>query len=291
MTAAGEAVSLEPSAEVPRTVRGGAALWFGLAIVGVAMVAALGADLLATHDPYAQNIFRRNAPPSADHWFGLDVLGRDIYSRLLAGTRLSLSIAVAATLLAFTLGAGLGLFAVTIGGVAEWLVFGAIDLVRAMPGLLLALTLMVALGVGTSSVILALGISFSPFFAYVARATWRREMAAGYVAAARVLGASEWRILGRHVLPNIGGALITQAAIVLPRAITLESVLSFFGLGVSPDMPTWGRLIAAATRYVEAAPHAVAIPVAALALVTVGLSLLGDRLRLRYDPMRRGQPS
>jgi len=106
------------------------------------------------------------------------------------------------------------------------------------------------------------------------------------VAAARVMGAAPLATLVRHILPNIAGSLVTQAAIIMPRAITTESVLSFFGLGVAPDTPSWGRMISGATRFAEAAPHAVLAPVLALSLATLGFALAGDRLRLALDPLR-----
>jgi ABC-type dipeptide/oligopeptide/nickel transport system permease subunit len=173
-----------------------------------------------------------------------------------------------------------------VGRWPSFLVFGAFDMVRAMPSILLALTLMVALGIGIWPLILALGVAYAPHMALVARAAWRRESSAGYVAAAKVMGAPPLATIWRHVLPNIGGALVTQAAIIMPRAITTESVLSFFGLGVSPETPSWGRMISGAARFAESAPHAVLAPVLALCVVTLGFALLGDRLRLALDPLR-----
>jgi len=139
-------------------------------------------------------------------------------------------------------------------------------------------------------VIIALGISFAPVFARVVRATYQREAAMAYLAAARTFGAGPVRAAFRHILPNIAGALITQLAIIAPRCIVAESVLSFLGLGVSPETPTWGRMIATGMMGIEEAPHAVLAPVLALSLLTLGLSLLGDTLRLAWDPMRRGTP-
>lgn len=258
----------------------------GAAILGLALLFALFGPGLVPHDPLVQELAARNAPPDALHWLGRDHLGRDILARLAAGTRISLAVALGATLLALLLGAGLGLVAEALGRWPSFLVFGAFDMVRAMPSILLALTLMVALGIGIWPLILALGVAYAPHMALVARAAWRRESSAGYVAAARVMGAPPLATIWRHVLPNIAGALVTQAAIIMPRAITTESVLSFFGLGVSPETPSWGRMISGAARFAEAAPHAVLAPVLALCVVTLGFALLGDRLRLALDPLR-----
>jgi peptide/nickel transport system permease protein len=266
--------------------RGSAGFTLGITILAVALVVAVLGPSLLPHDPLAQSLSVRNAPPDATHWLGRDHLGRDIAARLAAGTRISLLVALGATLLSVVLGAGLGLVAEASGRWASFAVFGAFDMVRALPSILLAMTLMVALGTGMAPLVLALGIAFAPHMAMVARAAWRRETASGYVAAARVMGAPRLATLGRHILPNVAGALVTQAAIVVPRAITTESVLSFFGLGVAPETPSWGRMIAGAARFAEAAPHAVLAPVAALCLVTLGFALLGNRLRLALDPLR-----
>lgn len=263
--------------------------WLAYALVAVAVGVALFGPLLLTQDPLAQDLLARNQPPSAAHWLGTDSFGRDMLARMVAGTRLTLMVAFLATLLALAGGAGLGLVGCVIGGRVQSLVFAAFDIVRTMPAILLSLALMVALGIGTRSVILAVGVAFMPLFAYVARAVYEREMAAGYVTAARVIGAGPWAIAARHVLPNIAGALLTQVAIVLPRAVTTESVLSFFGLGAAPEVPTWGRIIASAVEFAEQAPTALLIPVLALALLTLSLAVTGDQLRRHTDPLRMAQ--
>jgi len=261
-------------------------LALGLMILGLALLFAMLGPSVVPHDPLTQDLAARNVPPDAVHLLGRDHLGRDVLARLAAGTRISLAVALGATLLALLLGAGLGLATEALGRWPSFLLFGTFDMVRAMPSILLALTLMVALGVGIWPLIIALGVAYAPHLALVARAVWRREDASGYVAAARVMGAAPLATLWRHVLPNIAGALVTQAAIIMPRAITTESVLSFFGLGVSPETPSWGRMISGASRFAESAPHAVLAPVLALCVVTLGFALVGDRLRLALDPLR-----
>lgn len=250
-----------------------------------ALVAALLGPALLAADPLVQNLAARNQWPSAAYLLGTDSLGRDILARLIAGARVTLGVATVATLVAATLGAGGALLALALGRVAEEIVFGIVDMIRAMPSILLALVLMIALGIGTTALIAALGLAYAPFFARVARAAYRREHGMGYVEAAWTMGVGRTAILRRHILPNVAGALITQAAIVFPRAITSESVLSFFGLGAEPSMPTWGRMIADAIPYVERAPLALAFPVAALTLTTLATILLGDWLRRAIDPL------
>jgi len=244
--------------------------------------------VVAGGDPLAQELAARNAPPSAAAWLGRDSLGRDVAARLIAGGRITLLVAAASALLALVAGAGLGLAALAAGPWVSGPVFAVFDLVRAMPSVLLALSLLVALGAGVGPVVLALGLSFAPTMALVARAAWLREREAGYVEAAVASGGTPGGILWRHVAPNVAGVLVTQAAIVLPRCVTSESVLSFLGLGVPPEVPTWGRMIAAALPFVERAPHALAAPAVALAALTLLLALSGDRLRRRLDPYRAG---
>lgn len=266
------------------------ARWPWLVLVLIAAVALVG-PWFVSHDPYAQNLLARNQPPSATYWLGTDNFGRDLLSRVVTGTRLTLLVALSAGLLALVGGAGLGIAACALGRSARSIVFAVFDIIRTLPAILLALALMVAMGVGTLSVILAVGIAFMPQFGYVARAVYEREMASGYVLAARTLGIAPATIVWRHVMPNAAGALLTQLAIIVPRTIVTESVLSFFGLGVSPDEPTWGRIIATAVPYAERAPSALLFPVLALALTSLALSLAGNQLRRRHDPWHRPAPA
>jgi ABC-type dipeptide/oligopeptide/nickel transport system permease subunit len=256
-------------------------------ILGIALMIALLAPLLPIQDPYYQSLLARNLAPTSQHWLGTDSFGRDILARLVAGTRLTLIVAVAATSIAFLGGVGLGIIGCVAGGVSRGVIYAGFDIIRTMPPILLSLALMVALGVGTGSVILAVGTAYMPLFAYVTRAIHERESAAGYVTAARVIGVSATSIAWRHVLPNAIGTLLTQIAIVMPRAITTESVLSFFGMGVAPDVPTWGRIIATAVSFAEEAPFSLLFPVLALALTTLSLSLVGNRLRDSLDPLNK----
>jgi peptide/nickel transport system permease protein len=265
---------------------------FGLgAVVSICLVAliavlAVAAPAIAPYDPLEQDLLALNQGPSARHWLGTDHIGRDVISRLIVGGQTTLAVGTGGMLAAFAIGAGIGLIALSLGRFSEAVVFTAIDLIRAMPGILLALLLIVALGGGIAPVTIALGISFAPSFAYVARVAFKREMAQDYVRAAQLFGGTRLHLLTRHVVPNLTGVLVTQAAIILPRCIVTESVLSFLGLGSSPGTPTWGRMIAESSRYIERAPHAILAPVIALVLLTVSLSILGSHVRRRLDPLR-----
>ena len=270
---------------VPRR-RWPAGLVLADAVVTLAILAGLAAPWLTATSPLDQDLLAINRGPSVDFPLGTDHLGRDVFARLLHGARATLAISAAGTAIAFAIGAGLGLLALAFGRWPAMVLFSAIDLVRALPGTLLALLLIVGLGSGPGPLVLALGISFTPLVAYVTRATYLREAARDYVQAATSFSGGRLHILGRHILPNIAGPLVTQAAIILPRCIVTESVLSFLGIGSSPDAPTWGRMIADASRLVERAPHAILAPLVALVLLTLSLSVIGNHLRRRLDPVR-----
>jgi len=257
-------------------------------VVTLALLLAVLGPVLVQQDPLAQDLLALNEPPSGAHPLGTDHLGRDVLARLASGARLTLLVGVGGATLAFLLGAGLGLLALALGGAARAAAFAAFDLLRALPGILLAMLLVAALAPGPASIMLALGLSYAPMVAEVARAAHARESASDYVAAARAFGLSRLAVLMRHVLPNLVGALLTLAAIILPRCIVTESVLSFLGLGGTPELPSWGRMIADAGNFAEEAPHAVLAPVLALSLFTLALSVLGERARAAADPLRGG---
>lgn len=281
-TGAREAVRRGPS---PRTA-------IAALVLTLIVALALAAPLVAPLDPLDQDLLALNQPPGPVHWLGTDHMGRDIFSRLAMGARTTLEVGFGGALVAFVLGGGLGLVALSFGRWAEMAMFAAIDLVRALPDVLLALLLIVALGAGAGPVVIALGIAFAPFFAYVARATFHREQVKDYVAAARLFGGGRLHVLRLHLAPNLAGGLVTQAAILLPRCVVTESVLSFLGLGSSPDQPTWGRMVADASHYIETSPHAILAPVIAIILLTLSLSILGEAVRRALDPLREsvGEP-
>lgn len=247
---------------------------------------ALLGPALAPFDPLAQDLRALNLPPGGLHLLGTDHLGRDILARLLAGAGATLLVAGSGTALALLAGAIAGLALAAAGRWAETLGFAAIDTLRGLPPLLLGLVALAALGAGLAPLVLALGLSFAPLFAHVARTAWQREVATDYILAAVVAGAGPWRRLWRHILPNAAGPIVTLGAVVLPRCIVTESVLSFLGLGTAPDAPTWGRMAADAARTAEQAPHALLAPVLAIAIATAAATLAGNALRRRADPMR-----
>lgn len=264
------------------------ALAWGIFVV--TMIIAVAGPWLATHDPMMFSA-DMNEPPGNGHLLGTDDGGRDVFSRLVVGTRLSLIYGASAALVALVLGAATALLAMPFGKLVEYPLFAMVDLVRALPGILFALAFIVAFEPGAFSVVMALGVSFAPNFAIITRATYQQQMAQAYTQAAKVLGARPARIALVHVLPNIGGALITQFAIILPRCIVSESVLSFLGLGASSEQPSWGRMIAAATPNMEEAPHALLAPILFLSAVTFALAVIGNAQRQRLTPAQRRIPA
>lgn len=266
-------------------------LWLAVVLILVALlVAAIGPELLGI-DPLAQNLRQRNLPPMGRYWLGTDHLGRDILARLVTGLRMSLVVAGLALAVAAGVGVFLGLVASAAGGAAKSAFFAFVDLLRAMPGVLLALVLVAALGSGIGPVALAVGLTFAPVFALVAREAYERETGLPYIAAVKALGAKPLRIAFGHLLPNILGPIITQAAIIFPRCIVTESVMSFLGLGAAPDSATWGRMIAQASRYFEANLTAVMAPTLALAILTLAISLVGSAIRAHFERREVGLAS
>jgi ABC-type dipeptide/oligopeptide/nickel transport system permease subunit len=269
----------------------GARNWRLLLAIGmltIAVAIALAGPGAFDLDPATQLLRLRNQGPSQAHLLGVDHLGRDVLARLVAGLGMSLAVASMALIVAVAAGVLPALLAMTLGGPADVLLFWIVDLLRAMPGVLLALVLAAVLGSGVVALSFAVGLTFAPTFALVTRATWRHERAMPYVHALQALGADPLRITFRHLLPNIAGPLVTQAAIILPRCIVTESVMSFLGLGATPDMVTWGRMIAQASRFFEVNPVAVMAPTVAVGALTLSLTVIGNAMRRRLDPVRSG---
>lgn len=268
--------------------------WPGKVVVGASVLAvvvglAIGAELLAPHPVTQMDPQWRLAAPSLRHPLGTDFFGRDVLSRVLVGYRTSLVIAFLAVGLAATVGSAVGVAAGYSGGRADALLMRSMDVLFAFPVFLLAVTIVVILGVGTATAVLAIGIVYVPVFARIARGPTLVVNAQQYVEAARSLGASSWHIVQRHVLPNIATPVLVQASTNLATAILFESTLSFLGLGVQPPYPSLGMMVSEGRPYVELSPWPVVFPGLAIALVVLGFNLLGDGLQELLDPRLRTQ--
>ncbi len=287
-TNAGSAVTV--SGTVTRRAGPPLLFWLGLGI-GITVVAcAMLAPWIAPYPPLRQNLDARLVPPGGAHLLGTDELGRDVLSRLIYGSRISLAMAFGAMGLALPLGALIGLTGGFAGGWVDVVLGRVVDVLLAFPTTLLALVLIAALGPSPSSVVLALGLAFLPSFARIARGAVLRERNRDYVQAARVIGQSPRGIVWRHVRPNVTSDLAVQVSVALPSAMLAEAGLSFLGLGVSPADPSWGRMLSNAASVIYTAPHVALAPLIPLVAAVLGFFLLADGARSWLDPQaRRGR--
>ncbi len=260
---------------------------FGAAVLLVAVIAALAAPLVAPHDPLRQNLGDALARPGRAHWLGTDNVGRDVLSRVIWGTRVSLVAGFISVAIAALVGGLLGVVAGYLGGRVDGLVMRAMDAVLSFPPLVLALALGAVLGAGLTGVLIALGVVYTPTFARLMRGQVLAVKARDYVDAARALGASGWRIACRLVLPNAATPIVVQASLSVAFAILAEASLSFLGLGIQPPAASCGSMINAGRGYLQQAPWIVFGPGAALFVTVVGLNFVGDAVRDALDPRAR----
>ncbi len=266
-----------------RFARNRLALLGALIVVGMLLLALL-APYLALHDPNQMSIADRLAPLSSDHPFGTDQFGRDIYSRVIYGSRVSLAVGILAVSLGVVVGVPLGAIGGYFGRALDNAIMRVMDAIMAFPGLLLALALVVAFGPSVPSLSLALGVRYMPTFARLVRASVLEEREKEYVDAARVQGESSLRVLCHQILPNCLSPLIVQITLDLAHAIIAESSLSFLGLGVPPPTSTWGSMLDDARTYMVIHPFGALFPGLAISLAVLGFNFLGDGLRDVLDP-------
>jgi peptide/nickel transport system permease protein len=256
----------------------------GTFIVLLTVAAALIGPFLSPFDPAAQELARRLEPPSLQHPFGLDELGRDILARILAGARISLLVGLAVVSVSSVAGMTLGSIAGYFGGKVDDVISRVIDVLMAFPGILLAIALVAVLGPSLTNVVLALSIIGWVGYARLVRGQALRARELEFVQAARALGAGSARIVLRHVLPTALPAVVVQATLGMAGAIIAEAALSFLGLGVQPPTPSWGTMLDAGRSHLLDAPHLTVFPGLSIALLVLGFNFLGDGLRDRVDP-------
>src|SRR5256886_1789283 len=290
------AVIRQPSAAPPVSARrwrmlrraAGARLApFGVAVMRAALAVAILAPVLSPYDPLKQDLGNTLAQPGRAHLLGTDNVGRDVFSRMIWGTRISLRAGFGSVAIAVVAGGLLGLLAGYAGGRADGLVMRLMDAVLSFPPLVLALALGAVLGAGLGGVVIALGVVYTPTFARLMRGQVLTITSREYVEAARALGAPGWRIACRHVFPNATGPIVIQASLSVAFAILAEASLSFLGLGVQPPEASWGSMINAGRGYLQQAPWIVFGPGAALFITVVGLNFVGDAVRDALDPRLR----
>lgn len=262
--------------------------YIGMVIAAVVVLAAVFAPLIATNDITGGDLALRFQPPSAEHWFGTDGLGRDVFSRMLFGARISLQVGVIVVLVSGVIGTIIGAVAGFYGGWVDKILSGYVfNVFLAFPGLLLAIALVAFLGAGLWKLILALCLIGWVGYARVMRGQVLKVREYDFVVAARALGAGDLRILTTHILPNAIQPLIVQASLGMAGAVLSEASLSFLGLGIPPPAPSWGTMIEEARNYFTMHPHVLFFPGAAIALTVLAFNFIGDGLRAYLDPKQR----
>ena len=259
----------------------------GLCLVVLIVAAALAADWIAPFDPNAINVLNRLQPPSAEHWLGTDQLGRDVFSRVLMGSRIALQVALVTISLALGIGLVLGLLA---GYGPRWLdqflVLG-FDTVRSFPTIMFALALVTVLGPSLNTVIIVIVVTTIPVYGRIARTQTQGIRNNEYITAERAMGAGMLRVLGVHILPNIIGPLLIIASMDIPVVVTIEAGLSFLGVGVRPPTPSWGSILNDGYSFIRQTPWLVISGGIPLVLTTLGFTFLGESLRDIFDPKLR----
>jgi peptide/nickel transport system permease protein len=259
----------------------------GLLLTVTLLLIALLAPLVAPKDPNVQDTARRLEPPSREHILGLDDLGRDVFSRIVYGARVSLRVGFSVVLIASIIGVTLGAIAGYFGGIADVLIMRLCDILLAFPGILLAIALVAVLGPSLNNVILALATIGWVGYARLVRGQVLKVREMEYVTAAKALGARSPRVIALHVLPNVINPVIVMATLGLAGSILAEAALSFLGLGVQPPTPSWGAMLTAGRRYLGLANHLAIYPGIAIMLAVMGLNFLGDGLIDALDPKYR----
>ncbi|WNS76688.1 ABC transporter permease [Bacillus sp. DTU_2020_1000418_1_SI_GHA_SEK_038] len=245
---------------------------------------AIFAPLLAPYDPAEMALSKKLQAPSSEHWLGTDDKGRDILSRILFGARISLTIGILSTALGAFAGILLGVVSGYYGRWIDSFIMRICDILLAFPGILLALAIISVLGASTTNVIIAVAFFAVPTFARIVRGSTLSVKKLEYIDAIRAMGSSDFRIIFKHILPNILSPIIVQATLYIASAIITASSLSFLGMGTKPPTPEWGFMLSQGRSYLAQAPHVTLIPGLAILLVVVGFNLFGDGLRDALDP-------
>ncbi|MCY4348994.1 MAG: ABC transporter permease [Thiotrichales bacterium] len=263
--------------------------WVGLVVFFVVCLLAILAPLIAVHDPLEQNILFRLKPPSSEHWMGTDYYGRDIFSRLLHGARISLVIGLLAIGVAMIIGSFIGLVAGYRGGRTDIIMMQTMDVLLAFPSLILGLIVVAMLGPSITNLVIAIALTAIPPFARIARAPTIAVKEREFIEAGRALGYSDMRLMLGHILPNILPEILVMGSLWLATAIRVEASLAFIGLGVAPPTATWGGMIREGFENILDSLWLTLFPSIAILVVVFALNLLGDGLRDAIDPKLRGE--
>lgn len=257
---------------------------FGAFIVTILIIAALFGPQIAPADPNEISFEGRFAPPSLEHPFGADDFGRDTFSRILVGARVSLQVGIISVSIATVVGTLLGMIAGYSNRIVDEIIMRAMDILFAFPAILLAIAVMAALGKGIGNAMIAIGIVYVPIFARIARSEVLSVREEEFIEVAKALGASPMRIMFVHILPNILSPIIVEITLSLSFAILAEAALSFFGLGTQPPDPSWGRMLSEGRGYLQQSIWVGLFPGLAIMFTVMGFNFLGDGLRDSLDP-------
>jgi len=270
-----------------RRLKNNKAAMIGLTLLIFITLLAIVGPYFAKHTYSEQILSMSNAPPSAEYWFGTDNLGRDLYVRILYGARISMAIGVVGSLITLVIGVVYGGISGYFGGRVDSIMMRIVDIMYCIPMLLYLIMLMVLLGPGLSNIFLALGLVYWLRMARIVRGQILSLKEQEYIMAVELIGASTWRILARHLIPNTLGPIIITATLAIPEAIFTEAFLSFIGLGVSAPMASWGVLASEGVANLRSYPFQLLFPAAAISITMLCFNFLGDGLRDALDPRMR----
>lgn len=258
----------------------------GLALMSAILLLAVFADVIADYDTkvVGMNMVERLQTPSAKHWFGTDGYGRDVFARIIHGSRLSLSLSIISMLIAVAVGSMIGAISGYFGGRVDDVLMRLMDMLLAIPPMLMSISIVAALGRSMANLMLALALAYMPVFARVIRSSILSVKDQEFVEAARACGTSDARIILRHIIPNAVGPIIVQATLAMGSSILTISSLSFMGMGIQPPQPEWGTMLYEGRDLIRTSPYLVIFPGAAIAVSVLSLNLLGDGLRDALDP-------
>lgn len=259
----------------------------GAVFILIMLIAALFSPLIAPVDPLSQDVVNRLASPSPEFLFGTDGFGRDLFSRTIYGARISLMVGVISVAFGVTIGGSLGVIAGYLGGKIETLIMRMIDVLLSFPDLITGMVVLSVIGGGLRNLIIAIAFTIIPRFARFAHAPSLALRGSEYVESAIAIGASDSRVMRKHIFPNVRGELLVLASLWTATAIRVEANLSFIGLGVSPPTPTWGQMIREGMPYLSDAPWHSILPGLAILVTVLGFNLIGDGLRDALDPRSR----
>ena len=260
---------------------------FGLVILVLLVLVALAAPLIAPYTINQVDVANRLQGPSSQHWFGTDELGRDVFSRVIIASRVSLQVGFVSVGIALGLGVPVGLIAGYYGGRIDSILMRLMDILFSIPAIVLAIAILAALEPDIVNAMIAIGVVYTPIFARITRGSVLTLRDAVFVQAARSIGASDLRIIGNHVFPNVIAPIIVQTSLSLAFAIIAEAALSFLGLGVQPPNPAWGRMLSEGRAFFQQAPWMAIFPGLAIFATVFAFNALGDGLRDALDPQQR----